>query len=320
MHQLSVRVNEDLVLDAGSWKEVADESSGFVYREIIPPETVLYDQLINYLKTRLPREPVRAPTSDEEALAAVAVCLRWGSYLCVLADETLPERHADLEPGASLISNEEMARINIEASATLEDWLRRKRATPLIYGMFVKAALSLPLPINVKIKPVFEHYSYLSAASSLENMSAFKRAVRESPPADVDTRLAELEEHPMRVLANSLLQYCWRRNNNPVEELHGGGRSYYPLETRRLTSKELRLILTAAARNFTSAFMAINSQNLLGEGHASLSERLLPFHFNSNLKCPDWSMTEMARSVRLDGPEPPKEDSSRKKKVRRSKI
>ena len=50
-------------------------------------------------------------------MAAAAVVLRWGSYLAVLLDREKPVWSEALSPSTSCISDEEMARINIEASA-----------------------------------------------------------------------------------------------------------------------------------------------------------------------------------------------------------
>ena len=59
----------------------------------------------------------------EVAIAAVAVCLRWGSYFAALANHDLPQWAAAFDPAVSGIGDGEMARINIEASAALSDWI-----------------------------------------------------------------------------------------------------------------------------------------------------------------------------------------------------
>lgn len=54
---------------------------------------------------------------------AAAVILRWGSYLAVLLDHDKPIWPEVHSPRTSRISDEEMARINIEASAALAEWI-----------------------------------------------------------------------------------------------------------------------------------------------------------------------------------------------------
>lgn len=116
MTRLLVHANDELVLDAGRL-ERSDQGKG---SEILirPPEVTLFHQVLAYLRTK--RDPPgRLPGSvaGREGVAAAAVTLRWGSYLAVLLD-----RHKSVWPvarslGRSRISDEEMARINIESSA-----------------------------------------------------------------------------------------------------------------------------------------------------------------------------------------------------------
>ena len=57
-----------------------------------------------------------------EGVAATVLVLRWGSYLAVLLDRDKPLWSAVRSQGISRISDEEVARINIEASAALAEW------------------------------------------------------------------------------------------------------------------------------------------------------------------------------------------------------
>jgi hypothetical protein len=58
-----------------------------------------------------------------ESIAATAVAIRWGSYFAVLADADKPEWSAIRSPVESRIGDHEMARINIESSAALAQWI-----------------------------------------------------------------------------------------------------------------------------------------------------------------------------------------------------
>ena len=53
----------------------------------------------------------------DETRAAVAVCLRWGSYFAVLADPARPDAPNIDDGHVSQIDDEEMARMSIEISA-----------------------------------------------------------------------------------------------------------------------------------------------------------------------------------------------------------
>jgi hypothetical protein len=118
---LRVRVTDDFVLDGGAWKLTEDQKGRPVAR-ITPPTTPMFQQIIAYLEAK----PVPRGGSSrraDEARAAVAVCLRWGSYFAVLADPSRPDSYNINDEQVSQIDNEEMARMNIEISAALAWWL-----------------------------------------------------------------------------------------------------------------------------------------------------------------------------------------------------
>ena len=123
-HQISVAVSDAFILDAGWWEETRVESvSGLLpCRLIHPPELPLSDQVLRYLEMLSSNAKV-LPQSQlnfgEVAWATIAICLRWGTYFAVLADQTKPLWPQTQQQEVSMVSDEEMARINIEASAAL---------------------------------------------------------------------------------------------------------------------------------------------------------------------------------------------------------
>jgi len=124
-HPLTINVNDQLTIDAGSWQECVEEDQT-PYRLISSPQTAMYRQALSYLEEAT--KDMKAPAKSrlhfgEVAIATVAVCLRWGSYFAVLAKHDLPQWAAAFDPEASCIGDGEMARINIEASAALSDWI-----------------------------------------------------------------------------------------------------------------------------------------------------------------------------------------------------
>jgi hypothetical protein len=78
-HPLQVRVNDELVLDAGTYEDLS--TSQGLERLIRPPVTTLFHQLLGYLRA-MPDPPKRPSGSmvGREGVAAAAVVLRWGSY------------------------------------------------------------------------------------------------------------------------------------------------------------------------------------------------------------------------------------------------
>ena len=120
--ELWVRVNDELVLDAGTCEEVSGPRGP--ERLIRSPKTTLSQQVLAYLRAK--PDPPRRPSGSmvgREGVAATALALRWGSYLAVLLDRDKPVWPEVRSASTSRISDEEMARINIEASAALATWI-----------------------------------------------------------------------------------------------------------------------------------------------------------------------------------------------------
>lgn len=75
-------------------------------------------------------------------MAAAAVALRWGSYLSVLLDRDKPVWSAAQSGRISRISDDEMARINIESSAALAEWIDIRRGDSRLHARLVDRAVS----------------------------------------------------------------------------------------------------------------------------------------------------------------------------------
>ena len=111
-NRLLVRVNDELVLDAGTCEEArGPHGRGRIIR---PPSTTLFHQVVAYLREK--PDPLKRPTGSmvgREGVAAAALALRWGTYLAVLLDHGKSVWPEVESPNTSRISDEEMARINI---------------------------------------------------------------------------------------------------------------------------------------------------------------------------------------------------------------
>jgi hypothetical protein len=104
----------------------------------------------------------------EVAIATVAVCLRWGSYLAVLTRHDLSQWTVALDPGVSCIGDGEMALINIEASAALASWIDLMQADQQRFHRLVKSAAQLlPFPIaHLDGSTYYDHFRALGAINS----------------------------------------------------------------------------------------------------------------------------------------------------------
>jgi hypothetical protein len=81
-------MKDDCVLDAASWLEIVDEDQRPVMR-ITPPAVPMFRQVVAHLETK-PSPADGYVRLADEARVTVAVCLRWGTYLAVLADALRP--------------------------------------------------------------------------------------------------------------------------------------------------------------------------------------------------------------------------------------
>jgi hypothetical protein len=261
----------------------------------------MFDQLIDYLE-QCPVSGCPGIRIGHEAIAATAVCLRWGSYFAVLADRDKPlTKPCGLDEAvAGRIADTEMARINIEASAALEAWIDMMRVDYQRYLSLMWAAHRY-LPMTRK-----------SVTRSLSPIGAFTRADFEELSAIAGTdsdwyqsRLAEAKAYPTRVFANALVNFSWR--NGPIEGIHGGYSSFeYPLtHCRILKQEERKLVRTTASRladGLTAAFYLVQND----EDDRTWWERVLPYNLAAlwHITPSGWSLTEQTRQVVLPGSEP----------------
>lgn len=285
MNQLLVTVNDDLTLDAGTWE--LQEHSGAVCRVVHPPARLMYEQILDYLE----RQP--APTSrltpGEEAVVAVAVCLRWGTYFAVLADQTKPM--IQLPEDTSRISDSEMARINIEASAALEMWIDVMRQDNRRYHVLAaKAHLYLPLTRK-------------SVARSSDISAVFLRSLAFPISASLlggnKSLAAVVSAHPTRVLANTFINTCWRNTEN-VENAHAGvSPSSYPLARCWITKSEERAIVREAAEGFLELVHAVPAFRISGR---SWEKQVFPYT-TPFIYPAEWAIDESTRKIVLCGQE-----------------
>ena len=283
--RLRVRVHDDFVLDAG----VCEEVSGEVI--IHAPEVTLFHQVLDYLRAK-PDAPTPAPgfTDGDEGAATAAVTLRWGSYLAVLADRTKPVWAEARSPGVSRISNSEMARINIEASAGLAAWLDLLRVEPVLYETLARRALAyLPMP-RWQARPEASEFAILAMPEVRE------KAGRGLSEARLTQLRADAERYPSRVFANALVNTAWR--NGPVEDIHAGDFHSYPLDRRRVTVAEERAMMGFGIDRLVTG-MDVCRALTRETPPRTWSEQVFPYGVTQRITPSGWTLSEATREVRL---------------------
>ena len=293
-HAITVSVSDDLTMDAGWWEERQDGDTGSK-RIVHPPQVTMFDQLLNYLSAIAEQVEGAAPTLAEEAIAATAVCIRWGSYVAVLADGDKPLMNNIDDECLSRISDSEMTRINVEASSALEHWIELLRGHVQRYRRLVRAACSLPM-IQIQARQSSEG-DQLRMLTDPQFIAAISTRL-DSDLGKVAERNAQA--HPTRMVANSIIHVCWR--NGPVEDIHAGKHAAYPLTRRRITAAEDSSLVSASAGCLKHGLVAIHALHTEISGR-SWSQKVLPCGIAPFLAPYRWSLDERTRMVELYGAE-----------------
>jgi len=286
---LNVRVTEDLVLDGGTW-ELTESQEGQPVARIAPPANPMFLQVVEYLETK-PVPQGGNLRRDGESRAAVAVCLRWGSYFALLADPTRPSAPDIDDERTSQIADGEMARMNIEISAGIAWWLTLCGSDERRYWDLVHRALAY-LPTGPKTVRALEGCARLSGCASTEMVAAARSTW---PAGDLDQALVLAERCGIRAIANTITLYAWR--NGPVEYVHAGWADGYELGARRVLPAAEKAIICQAQSGLYSGLKVVDILKYAA-GWPPPAERVLPF-LHPVIAPSRWSYTEQSRVVEL---------------------
>jgi hypothetical protein len=282
--ELRVRVNEELTLHCGVAERDSRGATGWT---LVPPQISQFDQLIAYLERKPDAARGKRTVSDVETLAATALCLRWGTWFAVLADATKPSWPFAGEPGVAHLSDEELARIRVEATDAFERWIeiyRSDRACSRAIQLAIRAVAWLPghAPVGVPRSDTF--------AIGDEGIAAALEAELG------DDERAAVAHAPSRALARRLAaEGCDRE---PVANLTDGCVFPLPLDACRLAPSQATALLSRVntrmkAAMWTCSWLASESRH-----RRPWAERVLPFA-EPGLSVA--ALHERAPVVRLDG-------------------
>lgn len=289
---LHVPVANDLVLDAGTW-EVGERTDRRPIVRINPPARPMFQQVVEYLE----RKPV--PTGgnfrrDAESRAAVAICLRWGSYFTVLADATRPATSDIDDEHTSHIADDEMARLNVEISSGIAWWINLSGSDEQRYWDLVHRALGYLSTGPKTVRPL-EAANGLLACATVEMASH----IRSNWPADrLNQTLTLAGSHAVRIIANAITLHAWR--NGPVEDVHAGRRAGHELGTRRVRPDAEKSIIRQAQSGLYAGLKAVDFLKYEGPWPPP-AKRRLPF-LHPLIGPSRWSHTEQSRVIELSLP------------------
>jgi hypothetical protein len=284
---LRVRVNDELTLDAG---QVGPDQI------IRPPARPMFRQVLDYLMMK--PDPTRLPSGTEigrEGVATAAACIRWGTYFSVLADRDKPMWSEVASQKTGRIGDDEMRRINIEASAALAHWVDVFNADWRLYGRLVHRAVSyLPMPKKTS-KP-----ERGLPFGPLAQPEVAKQLVEATGAERLAVARADANHYPSRVFANALVNVAWR--NGPVENIHAGDAVKCPIDRRRVTVAEERLLMKFASNRMALGMDVCFVLRCERECHQrSWAEQVLPYRLASMLLVTPtgWTLTDSSCDVCL---------------------
>jgi hypothetical protein len=284
-----VQVAEDLTVDGGTWR-LATDQQGTPIARITPPAVPMFEQVVEYLEAK-PFPPGGNMRRADEARAATAVCLRWGSYFAVVADPARPPAPNIDDEQVSQIADDEMARMNIEISAALAWWLALAGSDDCRYCELVARALAY-LPTGPKAVSALQGGDILLACTMPEMAAELHRQW----PADrLNRDLETANNHGIRVIANTITHIVWR--NGPVENVHAGRYLGYGLNERRVLPKAEKSIIRHAQNGLFSGLKAADYLKYDGVWPPP-AERVLPF-LHGLIGPSRWSCTELSGLVEL---------------------
>jgi hypothetical protein len=238
---LTVNVRDDLVLNAGTLIESADEV------EILPPEKTMFDQLLDWLVAR-PCKYSHGFSGYITGIGATALVVRYGTWLAALMDDSKPvDPRAKDERRYSMISDDEMERINIEASSNLARLLERMcQDESEVYEICRRAYEYLPMP-QQKVKQNFNAVGLI--LGTMRFYREFQKMLRCGPEFEERGRIAA--QYPFRALGNTLVHIAYR--SGVVERAHAGRESGYSLDNRRFTKRQSSEIMRGVAEHFSAS-------------------------------------------------------------------
>jgi len=220
--ELIISLENGLALNYGSF-DFQVEGDTLIFH-VSPPQRPLFWQIIDWLD-EMPMPDIRLPLYKVLPVGATSLCFRWGTWMGWLADNAKPlDVTARLE-GYSQISNGEMKRMNIEASANVA-WLLEMlyENHDLAINRLDKVSGYLPLSAAKKVG----YGKFGEIARCL--LAVFMLSNRD----------IQLRGNPIlfRQMGNLIANTVYR-NNSPLENIHAGeGIGYRILGYRRLSKKQ----------------------------------------------------------------------------------
>jgi len=184
--------------------------------------------------------------------------------------------------------------MNIEASSALAEWVDLCRTDLQDYWNLVdRAVCYLPLP---RRKSKLDSRTFMTLA----HPEFAVKLIEATDASRLESARADAAHLPSRIFANALSNTAWR--NGPVEDIHAGRFRGYPLDQRRITLREERMLMGFASEQLAMGMRACR-QLSAEQPPRPWSEQVLPYALAKMLLITPsgWTLTESSREIRLPG-------------------
>jgi hypothetical protein len=284
----SVQAASSLRLDAGSW--MMEENAIALY----PPAVALFDQITEWLWRQAPPSDPTRPDMRIIGIGATALCLRWGTYLAALLDESKPLDPRAQLPEFSMISDNEMKRINIEFSFNLARLIQLLHEDEERFcSLLCLSYRYLPMPRVRSLQSTW----ILDSLIGLTSSDFYKRA-----QPDLRERMDRIRpaarQYPYRIIGNGMAVACYR--NGPVENLHAGRAWAYSPDHRRATDRQFRELMEFTSGHLASVLPKFRPWEQSSRHSLQWPDNMAGIYISPYFSPRDWSLSESCCPIKLE--------------------
>lgn len=262
-----------------------------------PPAVALFDQIIEWLWRQAPPDPIR-PNMRITGIGATALCLRWGTYLAALLDESKPLDPRARLPEFSMISDNEMKRINIELSFNLSRLIQLLyEDEERFYRLLYLSYRYLPMP-RMRILQSTRILDLLIGLTSPDFYNRVQPDLRER----MDRIRPVARQYPYRIIANGMAVACYR--NGPVENLHAGREWAHSLDHRRATDGQIRELMEFTSGHLASVLAKFRPWEKSSCHPMQWPDNMAGIYISPYFSPRSWSLSESCCPIQLETPSP----------------
>jgi hypothetical protein len=260
---------------------------------LYPPAVALFDQIAEWLWLQAPPDPTQ-PGMRIIGIGATALCLRWGTYLAALLDESKPLDPRAQLPEFSMISDNEMKRINIEFSFNLARMIQLLHEDEeRFYRLLYLSYHYLPMP-RVRSLQSTRILDSLIGLTSPDCYNGAQPDLRER----MDRIRPVTPPYPYRIIANGMAVACYR--NGPVENLHAGRAQACSLDHRRATYQQIRELMEFTSGHLDSVLAKFRPWEQSSGHPLQWPDNMAGIYISPYFSPRNWSLSESCCPIRLE--------------------